>query len=87
MIGTEVKTLFAGAGWLTGKFNKIDSSQEDSHQIRFQEDGDIEFMSVCTILDLQQESSVAVGNFRFKFCHEFCRNIYAGKVIDIKTKR
>ena len=35
VIGTEVKTLFAGAGWLTGKFNKIDSSQEDSHQLRF----------------------------------------------------
>ena len=41
-------------------------------------------MSVCTILDLQQESSVAVGNVRFKFCHEFCRNIYAGEFVEIK---
>ena len=53
-IGTEVKGLFAGAGWFTGKVNKIDSSQEDLHQVRFQEYGDIEFMSVRTILGVRQ---------------------------------
>ena len=53
-IGTEVKKFFAGAGWFTGRVNKIASFREDSHQVRFQEDGDIAFMSVRTIIDLQQ---------------------------------
>ena len=54
VIGTEVKKFFAGAGWFTGRVNKIASFREDSHQVRFQEDGDIAFMSVRTIIDLQQ---------------------------------
>ena len=54
------------------------------HQVLFQEDGDIEFMSVPTIIDIQQEISVAVGDVGFKFCHKFCHNIYAGEVVGIK---
>ena len=82
-IGTEVKKLFAGAGRFTRKFNKIDSSREDSHQVFFQEDGDIEFMSIHTIIYLQQESSVAVGDGGFKFCQKVCRNIYTSEVVEI----
>ena len=85
-IGTEVKKLFAGAGRFTRKFNKIDSSREDLHQVLFQEDGDIEFMRIPTIVDIQQESSVAVGDVGFKFFHKFCCNIYAGEVVKIKQK-
>ena len=83
MIGTKAK-LFPGAGWFTIKVNKINSSREDSHQVRFQEDGGIEFMSVRTILGLQKEISVAVVGVGFKFCHHFCCIIYAGKVFKIK---
>ena len=84
MIGTEMKKLFAGAGWFTVKFNKIYSSREDLHQVCFQEDGDIEIMSVRTILDIQQEKIVAFGDARFKFCHNSFCTIYAGKVVKIK---
>ena len=83
MIGTKAK-LFPGAGWFTIKVNKINSSREYLHQVRFEEDGNIEFMRVRTILDIQQESSAAVGDIGFKFCHECFRNIHASKVVEIK---
>ena len=41
-------------------------------------------MSVCTIHNLQKESSVLVGDVGIKFFHGFCCNIYAGEVVKIK---
>ena len=87
VIGTEVKKLFAGAGWFTRKVNKIDSSREYLYQVRFQEDGHFEVMSVGKILFLQKESSLAVSDVRFKFFHKMFHNIYAVEVVEIKRNR
>ena len=63
---------------------KLILTEKILHQVHFQEDGNIEFMSVRTIFGLIQESSAAVGDVGYKFRHKVCYNIYSGEVVNIK---